>query len=173
MTARIAALTLAVLMCPVPGMTQTAQVMQQDKTVDVTKFRTFSYQVGHPAFLKEVDQRIVAGIEAQLVARGLTKAASGPGDVIVTYHSVQRTDLDLAATDKQARATGGTAEPVLLKVGTLAVDLKEAGTGKLVWRARIDDVLSGDQAAQMGTVDKCIVALFQWYPGSQPPAKTK
>jgi hypothetical protein len=81
------ALIVAALLCPVAGLAQTAQVVQQDKTIDVAKFKTYSYEAGHPAILKEVDQRILAALEAQLTAKGLEKVASGPADAIVSLQS--------------------------------------------------------------------------------------
>jgi len=170
MRTRIAALALAASCGAVPALAQTAQVLKQDKSIDVASFKTFSYQVGHAALLKEVDQRIQAGIEAQLVARGLQKAASGPGDLVYTYHSIQRQDVDLATVDKKGPG-GEKLEPTILKVGTLALDLKEGSTGKLAWRGKIEGVLTGDHAAQLETVDKAIAALFEKYPGNKAPGK--
>ena len=164
MRTRIApALVLAALLWPVGALAQTAQVVQHDQTIDAAKFRTYSFEVGHPAILKEVDQRILATLEAQLAAKGLKKVASGPGDAIVTYHAVQRQDVDLATFDK-AKAAGQPA--ALLKVGAMAVDLKDAASGKLAWRAKVEDVLRGDMAAQLATIDKAIAALFEKYPAT-------
>ncbi len=155
-----AALVLAALLCPVAGFGQTARVVQQDETIDVTKFRTYSYVPGHPAILKEVDQRILAAIDTQLGAKGLKKVPSG-GDAVISYHAVQRQDVDLSTFDNQ-KAAGQAAST--LKVGTMAVDLKDAATGKLAWRAKVEDVLRGDQAAQLATIEKAIAALFEKYP---------
>ena len=49
-------------------------------------------------------------------------------------------DAELLAGDPAGGACGGRESRTR----------KEAGTGRLVWRARVDDVLRGDQAAQMG-----------------------
>jgi len=170
MKTRVTVTALFVLMFAAAALAQKAQIVQQDKAVDVTKFRTFSYEVGHPAILKKVDERIIAGIEAQLVARGLTKAASGKGDVVFTYHGVQREDVDLTTFDEKTPAPGAMRTPAqTLKVGTLAVDLREASTRKLAWRAKVEDVLlRGDEAAQLAAIDKGIIAVFQVYPGSKP-----
>jgi len=164
MKTRIAsALVLAALLCPVAARAQTAQVVQHDKTIDVGKFKTYSVETGHPAILEEVDRRILAGLETQLAAKGLTKVASGPADAIVTYHAVQRQDVDLDTFDK-AKAAGQPA--AMLKIGTMAVDLKDAATGKLAWRAKVEDVFRGDTAAQLATLDKAIAALFEKYPAA-------
>jgi hypothetical protein len=164
MRIRIApALLLAVLLCPAAAPAQTAQVVQHDKTIDVSKFKTYSFETGHPAILEEVDRRILAALEKQLAAKGLQKAEAGQADAIVTYHAVQRQDVDLTTFDK-AKAAGQA--PAMLKVGAMAVDLKDAATAKLAWRAKVEDVLRGDQAAQLATIDKAIAALFEKYPAA-------
>lgn len=143
----------------------TPTVVQQDKTADFTAFHTYTYQAGHPAILKDVDARVVAGIEKELAALGLTKATTGQGDVVVTYHSVTRTDVDLSTFDGAKPAAGGERKAAqTLKIGTLAVDVKTAATGTLVWRAKVERVFSGDAATQMAAVDDAVSAVFGVYP---------
>ncbi len=50
------------------------------------------------------------------------------------------------------------------KVGTLVVDVKAASTGNVAWRAKVDDVLKGDAAAQLAVVDQAVTKLFELYP---------
>jgi hypothetical protein len=155
------------LLCPGLVLAQklVPTVVQQDKTVDFTTFRTYSYEASHPAILKEVDARIVVDIEKELAALGLTKAATGKGDVVVTYHSVTRNDVDLATFDTKQPAAGGERKAAeTLKIGTLAVDVKVASTGKLAWRAKVERVFSGDKAAQLNGVDYAVAEVFTVYP---------
>lgn len=58
---------------------------------DWSKFHTYSWGEGTPAQNPIVDQRIIAGIDAQLSAQGLKRVDADP-DLIVVYH---------AATDEQ------------------------------------------------------------------------
>ncbi len=169
---RIAVAAVLLMACPVLAVAQKpatvarkASVVHLDKAVDFAKFRTYSYQVGHPAILKDVDDRIVAGIEAQLKQLGLTRAESGPGDVTVTYYSVTRTDVDLATFDKAEPAQGTERKPAqTFKVGTLVVDVKAGDRATPAWRAKVEGALEGDAAAQMKTVDEAVVAAFRLYP---------
>jgi hypothetical protein len=139
--------------------------MQLDKAVDFTKFQAYSYEPAHPAILKEADARVVAGIEAQMAALGLTKAASGKGDVVVTYHSVTRNDVDLSTFDTAQPAAGAERKAAeTLKIGTLVVDVKAAATGKVVWRAKVERAFVGDTATQLKTIDEAVVAVFGVYP---------
>jgi hypothetical protein len=168
---RFAVAVLLVLAVAVPGFAQKkpaapkAVVVHQDKTVDFTKFHTYSYEKGQPAIIKQGDERVVAGIEAQLKELGLTKAASGPGDVVVTYYSVTRTDVDLSTFDKAEPARGEQRKPAeTYKVGTLVVDVKPAAAKQPAWRAKIEGVMKGDEATQLAAIDKAVVALFGVYP---------
>jgi Domain of unknown function (DUF4136) len=166
---RILVVAFLVLALPVLGIAQKptakASVVHQDQTTDFAKFKTYSLETGQPAIIKEVDARIVSDIEAQLTALGLTKATSGPGDVIVTYYSVTRTDVDLATFDKAEPKPGAPRKPAqTFKVGTLVVDVKPSVKATPAWRAKVEDVLKGDTATQMKTVDEAVVAAFGIYP---------
>jgi hypothetical protein len=172
MKRRIAVAAVLVLACPVLGWAQKPRVAVQkavlvevDKAVDFAKFRTYSYQAGQPANLKDVDTRIVTAIAAQLEGLGLTKSDSGPGDIIVTYGSVTRTDVDLTTFDKTDPAPGMQRKPAqTYPVGTLVVDVKPSASGRTAWRARVDGVLDGDVATQLKTIDDAVIALFGLYP---------
>src|SRR5512133_3343382 len=76
---------------PKYGVTVTA-----DKGVDYSKFKTYSWTKGQPANAQTIDAQIVAAVDRELAGLGMTKAASNP-DVLVTYYSVSRTDVDVKA----------------------------------------------------------------------------
>ncbi len=142
-----------------------ASVVHRDKAVDFATFKTYSYETGQPAIRQDVDARIVGTIEAQMAALGLTKAMSGPGDVLVTYYSVTRTDVDLATFDKKQPEAGKQRTPAqTFTVGTLVVDVKLAGNRASVWRAKVEGALKGDADTQVDSIDKAVVAAFDLYP---------
>ncbi len=178
MKTRIVVVLLLVLACAMPAFAQKkaagtqATVVQLDKSVDFANLHTYSYVSGQPAMIKEADSRIVAGIEAQLAALGFTKAATGTGDVVVTYYSVERMDVDLATFDKNAPAPGAERKPAqTVKVGTLVVDMKVPGKTVPSWRAKIEGVMQGDMTAKLETIDKAVVTLFGVYPTRVPKKK--
>ncbi len=59
------------------------------------KAATYTFTPGQPSYDKTVDQAIISAIDREMSARGVTKVTSGPLDVVVTYLSVRRTDVDL------------------------------------------------------------------------------
>src|SRR5512138_3250352 len=67
-----------------------------EKGVDYSKFKTYAWTKGQPANTQAIDAQIVAAVDRELAALGMTKAASNP-DVLVTYYSVSRTDVDVKA----------------------------------------------------------------------------
>jgi hypothetical protein len=169
MKTRIASLVgLAVLMA-VFGAAQTPpilpKVVQQDKAVDFASFHTYTYDASHPAMLKEVDARVVAAMETELASLGLTKATTGKGDIVVTYHTVTRNDVDLSTFDNTPPAAGAERKAAdTLKIGTLVVDVKAAASGKLAWRAKVERAFVGDKATQLKTVDEAVKMVFTVYP---------
>ncbi len=166
MRTRIALVILLALACAAPTFAQAkkATVVHIDKTVDFAKFHTYSLEMGQPAIVKEVDARIVADIEAELKALGLMKASSGSGDIIVTYYSVTRTDVNLATFDEQPKAGAQRKSAETYKVGTLVVDVKPASKATPAWRAKVEGVLKGDPATQLRTVDQAVIGIFFVYP---------
>jgi hypothetical protein len=154
-----------------PKETFKTSIVQQDKGADVSKFKTYAWTPGHPALLPEVDKEIVAAIDAQLAARGLTKAAKG--DVLVSYHSVEREDVDLKTFDEKAPAAGAQRqEAQTVRVGTLVVDLKDGATNKLVWRAKAEGVTSNLPAAnRTAFLNEAAAKLFELYPGAKGAGK--
>jgi hypothetical protein len=149
----------------------TASVVQLDKTVDVTAFKTYSWTPGHPSLLPSVDKVLVAAIDAQMAAKGLTKADKG--DVLVCYHSVERQDVDLKTFDEKAPAAGAERPMAqMVRVGSLVIDLKNPATNKLIWRVKGEGVTSNlTDANRAEFLNAAVAKLFTLYPAA--PAKKK
>ncbi len=75
---------------PKYGVTVTA-----DKTVDFSKFKTYTWTPGQPSADKRVDARVVAAVDRELKELGLTPATAGQSDVLVSYYSLSRTDVNV------------------------------------------------------------------------------
>ena len=135
------------------GVTVTA-----DKTVDFTKLKTYGWFNGQPAPNETVDAQIVAAVDRELKAVGLTKSASGPGDVLVTYFALRRSDSDIKS---KPDAEGGRAQ---ISVGTLSVGLFNPGTKKELLRMRLDKPIDTDPAKAEDTINSAVAELFTKYP---------
>lgn len=111
-----------------------------DRTTDFSKFRTFAWENVTPAVEPFLDKRIVAAIESQLVARGLTKNEANP-DLDVLY-------LVALGVQKTVTGSGSRLGPLVwqggldtfnarlndIPVGALIIDVTDAGKRELVWR---------------------------------------
>jgi hypothetical protein len=135
------------------GVTVTA-----DKTVDFTKLKTYSWFNGQPAPNKTIDAQIVAAVDRELQAVGLNKAASAPGDVLVTYFALRRSDSNMKA---KPDAQGGREQ---IAVGTLSVGLFNPGTKKELLRLRLDKPIDTDPAKSEAMINSAVAELFTKYP---------
>ena len=138
---------------PKYGVTVTA-----DKHVDFAKFKTYAWTGGQPSANKQIDARVVAAVDRELDALGMTKATSGPRDVLVTYYSLSRTDVNLKAKpDSEGRLPQ-------YWVGTLVVALLDQGSRQRLLRLRIDQPIEIERAKLDPTIDGAVTALFAEYP---------
>jgi hypothetical protein len=129
-----------------------------EKNVDFAAIKTYSWTKGQPSAIKTVDAQIVAAVDRELAALGLTKAASGPGDVLLAYYSLTRTDVDLKA---KPDAQGARPE---YKVGTLMVALLDPGTRNRLLRLRTDKPIDTEPAKLETAINAAVSELFASYP---------
>src|SRR5690349_6426678 len=105
-------------------------VVNAEKNVNFAKFTSYSWTTGRPSFDKTIDSRVTAAVDHELSALGLTKAASGSGDVLVSYTSTTRTDVNVKGKPSDA---GARPEQT---IGTLVVALIEPASRKQVLQLR-------------------------------------
>jgi len=129
------------------------------KAPELAKARTYVWTVGRPAFNKDIDAFIVSAVDRQLSSRGFSKLASGRSDVVVTYGSLSRTDVDL----ETAKGT-----PPEISVGTLIINLTDPATRQLLFSVRLDRPIDWNPATYEATVDAAVAVMFEKYP---PPSK--
>jgi hypothetical protein len=130
-----------------------------DKHFDFSKLKTYCWNVGWPAYDKATDQQIVAAVDRQLAARGLTKLTGEPCDVIAKYRSLQRTDVDL-----DSEPFPGTGLRGVYAVGTLFIVLREPRSRREVFRARVAAPLESEPSKRAVQIDAAIARIFKRYP---------
>jgi hypothetical protein len=133
--------------------------VQADKHTDFSKLRTYSWMDSHPASIPAVDAEIVRAIERQLGALGLTKVPLGVGDVVATYTSMTRTDVN---TKSKPIAKDYRQE---YSVATLVVSLLEPDTLKPLLQLRVDRPIA---SAVLDTSASSVEQLFRYLPARQP-----
>lgn len=177
---RIKALLLSLSLAIVCSLPATAGVdVDYDQSVDFTQYKTYAWKAGTPVPNELMQKRIEAAIEAELEARGLSKA-SGPPDLYVVCHGAQHQEAFISVdTFGYVRgpygrgyrgwgrgATMTTARVSEVKIGTLVVDLVDAGKEEMVWRAIGSGTLK-KPAKMEKVIPKAIGKMFKKYPVAQ------
>ena len=139
---------------PVYGVTVTVA-----KGVDPGKFKTYSWTKGGPSPDKAVDKQLVAAIDKELAGVRMTKAASGKPDVLVTYFSLRRTDVNLEAKPNSAGALPQ------YPVGTLLIATDPGLVSGLVQPYR--QAGRPDPAKLEAVINGAVAEMFAKYPTTQ------
>ena len=144
---KLVTLTLVTVLTPVLAMAQKTSY-DYDKTANFAGFKTYALQEGTKVGQQLIDDRIVAAIEAELAAKGLTKSESNP-DVFVVYHVAFDKQKDISTFSSGygggygrygygyggGFATGSSTTQVRdILVGTLVIDMADAQKKQIVWR---------------------------------------
>ena len=127
---------------------------------ELAKARTYQWSTTLPAFDKKANDLIVAAVDRQLGVRGLTRAPAGKSDLIVTYASATRTDVDV----KGKPAKDGSLPE--FNVGMLMVEVRDAPKGQLLFRARMNAPIESDPASLETMINGAVAAIFEKYPTS-------
>jgi hypothetical protein len=152
------AVLLAVAAAPAAQKPKYGVTVTTEKNVDYAKFKTYSWTKGQPALDKKVDSTIVAAVDRELKSVGLTKATTGAGDVLATYYSLSRTDIDPTAKPDDK------GNPSQYQVGSLTVAFLDPGNQRSLLRLRIDTPTGSDRATIDSTIDAAVTEMFASYP---------
>jgi uncharacterized protein DUF4136 len=119
------------------------------------------------------DQRVKDAVNSALAANGWSEVPSG-GDAILCAHEATREKHDLQTfyDGFGGWRWGGfgdsTTTVSTYKVGTLVVDMFDAGTHNLLWRGTASDTLSNNADKNTKKLDKNVQNMFKHFP---PPEK--
>ena len=151
-----------------------------DPTYDFSTAKTVIWGDNTPAEDELMQKRILAAVEEQLVAKGLTIMQSGPADLQVTTHVGSESQLKQSggnvgvSVHKNTRfgsiGLGGRGNEKVhdVKVGTLLIDMRDTQTGDLVWRANSSDTVEGNSDKTVKKINTAVEKAFKKFP---PAAK--
>lgn len=132
-----------------------------DNKANFAAFHTYSWGPGKDAFLPEGHKMIVAAVDKQMAAQGLTPVATG-GDVTIAYYTTTTSNVDLKALDKIDERT----VPAPTKeLGKLIVVMRDAKTKAQLWSAGTHEFLDSDRSKLGASVQTITERLFATYPG--------
>lgn len=115
------------------------------------------------------EQRIRAGAERELAAHGLEKT-SEPPDLLLHYHASVTQKLDVPAGDVQYGNCDDCFQASTYDAGTIMLDLVDARTRSLVWRAWAEGAFEGvvdDQAWLEARIDTAVARIAATLPRRQ------
>lgn len=171
---RHAIIGLVFLLFAWPALGQKVDV-KYDKTVDFSKYKTYTWAEGMPAKNPIINQMITEQIDQQMGARGLTKTADG--DLQVMFAAA--TDLDLQITgltwsnvSNPMGSMTNVGPPMNVRKGMLVVDLMDRKAERYIWRATAKETLpqspSGDMVKDAQRAEKlvknAVAKVFSKYP---------
>lgn len=143
-----------------------------DKSADFSRIKTYAWDSGSNSGDPLNHKRIVAAVDSQLAAKGLTKvSADAHPDVVVAYKAALTEDLEVNGTG-YGRFAGlgrsGTARVERVYTGTLFIGMFDAGTRSLVWRGTASRELDLDASPEEREkhLKKATEKLFKKYPPS-------
>jgi Domain of unknown function (DUF4136) len=154
-----------------------------DKTASFATFKTYAHKDGTKVGQPLIDDRIVAAIDAELAAKGLTKSESNP-DLVVVYHVAFDKEQDITSFSsgyaggygrygyRYGGGWGSTTTNTQVRnilVGTLVIDMADVKKEQLAWRGM--GVKEVDTQAKPEKRDKSITnavkKIFKNYPPKQ------
>jgi len=153
-----------------------------DKTANFTAMKTYALKDGTKVGDPLVDNRIVAAIESELKAKGLTKNDANP-DIVVVYHLTLDKQKDITSYSSGVgygpyayRWGGGWGTTSVrvneILVGTLIIDVADATSNAMVFRGigvkEVDAQAKPDKRDK--TVNTAVTKILKNFP---PPVKKK
>lgn len=148
--------------------------LDYDKQVDFGAFKTFSWKdTGAGAEDPGMHTRIVWYVERELEKKGLKKAKSGTGDLLVRYYAKKRESLKGTPSQEETTLPGGAGQLTTsvdmhtVLEGTLLVELQRATDEKPVWRAATE-LRSIDKQRIDAETAAAVRLLIAKYPPPKP-----
>jgi Domain of unknown function (DUF4136) len=145
-----------------------------DRTVNFSKFRTYSWVRGTPVKDDLNHQRILGAVDAQLALRGFTRVGTGDRpDVLVAYHAKFDESLQINAFGSGGwgpyglgGSRIGSARADRVTIGSLVVDMTDASVNRIVWRGTASQDLDPRANAEKKdeNITKAIGKMFKNYP---------
>jgi hypothetical protein len=118
-------------------------------------------------------------VEEQLVAKGLREATAGRPDLLFHYHASMSQSFDVAGPDREYANCqgGGDCEPRVAEYesGTLVLDVMDASTRRVVWRASARQSVDGridNQEWMEEYITKSVARMMERFPAVDQQAES-
>jgi hypothetical protein len=174
-----AGVVIAFLLAPALALAQKVSY-DYDKAASFSTFKTYAHKDGTKVGQPLIDDRIVAAIDSQLSAKGLTKVEENP-DVFVVYHIAfdKQKDISTFSTGYGGYGPYGwgwgggmgstTTQVRDILIGTLVIDMADAKQKKLAWRGmgvkEVDTQANPEKRDK--SINNAVKKIFKNYPPKQ------
>lgn len=146
-----------------------------DRSTDFTRYRTYDwapaerFSTGDPRLDNNpfFQERLQAGVEAALAAKGFEKSTSESPDLLIHYHASISQRIDVSRIDREHGYDDEDDRPFMYEAGTLGLDFIDARTNRLVWRGWAEDTIDGvidDQAWMEQKIDEAVTRILERLP---------
>ena len=149
---------------------------ERSPTADFYAYRTYDFAIPPPVETREppqggrslLDWHIRSVVDRQLSARGFTKVSSGRPDLLVDYRlDIRDKNVETFSDYAAYRESGGKgwlteAFVYGYQEGTVTVEIDEAATGRLVWRAAASGLV--DPEVHDEQVRDAVQRMFERFP---------
>jgi Domain of unknown function (DUF4136) len=171
---RLAAGLLLFLATGVAALAQDVKV-DYDHSASFQGYKTYAWQPGTPAKNPLNDQRIIAAVDSQLMAKGLQKVTMDQNpDLVVLYHAATSTQTQYNTTSfggwgwGWGWGGGGTTTTNVeqIPIGQLSVDIGDAKTKKLLWLGTASGTISDNPNKSTEKLNKAVAKMFKNFPPS-------
>jgi Domain of unknown function (DUF4136) len=134
---------------------------------DFAHLKTYAWAGGHRVADELVNQSIVDSIDAQLVAKGLTKVSpEEQPDLLVSYDLVFDQDVRGMGFKDGLRNLHGRSGSKYVLTGMLVINLFASDTGAMLWRGMATGSLDSNANPEKKdkTVHEVVQKIFRNYP---------
>lgn len=140
---------------------------QSAPSVNWSQYKTYSWGQGESVANPIMNQYIVAGVDAQLAAKGFKKVESD-SDLIVIFNTTTDTqkELNWNSFGGWGRFGGGmgSAQVENIVSGQLVVDIADPKTKQFLWRGSAFDTVSDKPEKNQKKVTNALTKMFQKFP---------
>jgi len=167
----IVALFLMMAVFAVGGATAVEVKVDFDPTVDFSMLKTISWLEGTPAEDEELERKIHASIERELIPLGLKEVRVEP-DLLIVTHAAMDLEKEIRVSDFDywldyggwKRPMAATQDTWQAGLGVLVVDILEASEMRLIWRGIATGNVAKNPEKRGKKLDATMAKMFKGFP---------
>ena len=154
-----------------------------DRNVSFSRYHSYFIMKGNPSGNPLMDQRATADVKSALASKGWMEVAEGAGQAAVVVHAATKTKHTYETMydgfgggwrwrDGFGGLGGATTYVNDYQVGTLVVDIFDAGTKQAIWHGSASDALSDNTSSNAQATEEAVDKMFSNFPPGSPAPRS-